>query len=137
MTTRSYRRWSKLIDAKYENAEIRRALKAILAVEMSARPRPARAIEFIALLVLTALSPLLPQARRRAQRLTVGPLQVRRGGFRFRNQLAVAAALIEDVRGDLSAIARQYNGSATRQRGSALAYEDALAAALSTHHDRA
>jgi hypothetical protein len=107
-------RIDQLVDAEEIDARAGEVLKRILLLEMRERPRPIRILEWVASLV--------PWWGRRVTR---GPLQIRRGPWRFEDAARQATGLLPI---DMSAeeVAAVWNGSTVRPVGSAASYADAL-----------
>lgn len=129
-TTRAFRKRCREIDESIQVQKEAVLLKALLAVESSARPRLLRYMEWAMTAVAWLPSTVIRPLRRRLDRMTLGPLQVACAGVRFDDQVAVARQRIGQSLFDIEEVARSYHGAAGRQPGSAIGYADALRCAL-------
>lgn len=112
--TSRFRRLSGTIQREVADAETSDALRAILLVEMSARPTFVRALEWIA--GWTTCGRLAA---------TRGPLQLRDAPFDFRAAVHQAAVIVGQTDDDAH-LAVLWNGSVTRDPGSRVSYTTAL-----------
>jgi hypothetical protein len=96
------------------------SLAALLLVEMSVRGRLWRAAEWIAWWLGRLILPgeLLPRTR--------GPLQLQDAPFDFSEAVKRAAERLQDVQEGDDALARAWNGAASRQPGALIGYTSAV-----------
>lgn len=124
--SRSARGWVTDICRQEHDRAVRIALTAILLVEMSARTRLERGLEWAASFILR-FAPY-PGWRRRGLRLTLGPLQIRGGPWRRVDAISRARNILRDIAfagGNMDDVARCWNGPAAATAG-VLPYVDAL-----------
>jgi hypothetical protein len=124
--SRLVRGWVTEICRQEHDPAIRTTLTAILLVEMSARARPERGLEWAASLVLR-FAPCLGW-RRRGLRLTLGPLQIRGGPWRRSDAISRARGILRGtafVGSSIDDLARCWNGTAAATAG-VLPYVEAL-----------
>lgn len=103
-----------------DGGSVSEALAAVLLVEMSVRGRLARAVEWIAWWLGRSILPgdLRPKTR--------GPLQLEDAPFDFAEAVQRAARRLRDVPEGDEALARAWNGAASRQPGALIGYASAL-----------
>jgi len=103
-----------------DGGSVSEPLAAVLLVEMSVRGRLTRAAEWIAWWLGRSILPgdLLPKTR--------GPLQLQDAPFDFIEAVRRATERLRDVPEGNDALARAWNGAASRQPGALIGYASAL-----------
>jgi hypothetical protein len=112
--SRRFRRFDAELDSLISDDVTRGSIRALLLVEMTARPTWLRAVEWVVAWV----------TRGRIAK-TRGPLQLRDAPFRFRDAVRHAEDLVRPVRKEVE-LARLWYGTSGREPGSRVAYTTAL-----------
>lgn len=120
-----FKRYARRVDEIPMSTRERNIVLALLMVEMTARPRLARACEWV---VWFAGRCFFVPARWLP--LTRGPFQMKRAPFGFHAAATEAADRIRDQPDDPDSLARYWHGAACRERGARVGYGYALQIAL-------
>lgn len=125
LTARSleFQRLSAQLESTTIASGVKQSLAAILVIEMTERPRPMRALEWIVWRVCNRLG-----VARMVGPRTLGPLQLAHAPSNFSAAASIAGSVIAGTQSDED-IAQRWYGATTRQPGCCASYPEVLSIA--------